>query len=209
MTVRINNFFPGELFPDVTIAGCIDIFENAWPNPEATINMVESEIQKTDSGAYWQQAETMGSGAFQNIRTNKLMLVSHLAHVSNNPALQNVHNQFYMLLLAATATYAKKYQINEGFWHEEYNLLKYDSGEEYKGHYDGGTGTGRSISALVYLNDNYEGGDLEFVHFGIKIKPQKGMLVLFPSNFAYTHIAHPVTSGAKYALVTWIRDRQP
>jgi predicted 2-oxoglutarate/Fe(II)-dependent dioxygenase YbiX len=34
------------------------------------------------------------------------------------------------------------------------------------------------------------------------------MLILFPSNYAYSHIAHPVTSGTKYAMVTWIRDRE-
>jgi predicted 2-oxoglutarate/Fe(II)-dependent dioxygenase YbiX len=67
---------------------------------------------------------------------------------------------------------------------------------------------GRVVSAILYLNDDYEGGHLEFPNFGIKIKPQAGMLILFPSNYAYTHAAHPVTKGTKYALVTWIRDRQ-
>ena len=67
---------------------------------------------------------------------------------------------------------------------------------------------GRSVSAICYLNDDYEGGELEFVNFKLKIKPQAGMMILFPSNFAYMHIAHPVTSGTKYAMVTWIRDRQ-
>jgi predicted 2-oxoglutarate/Fe(II)-dependent dioxygenase YbiX len=59
----------------------------------------------------------------------------------------------------------------------------------------------------VYLNDDYEGGEVEFVNFGIKIKPQPGMLLLFPSTYPYAHIAHPVTSGVKYAIVTWIHDR--
>jgi len=66
---------------------------------------------------------------------------------------------------------------------------------------------GRSISALCYLNSDYEGGEIEFVNFGVKIKPESGMMILFPSNYAYMHIAHPVISGIKYALVTWIRDR--
>ena len=57
----------------------------------------------------------------------------------------------------------------------------------------------QSLSNPNYLESN--------TNFDIKIKPQPGMLILFPSNFAYTHIAHPVTSGSKYALVTWIKDR--
>jgi predicted 2-oxoglutarate/Fe(II)-dependent dioxygenase YbiX len=86
-------------------------------------------------------------------------------------------------------------------------MLKYRSGEEYKAHYDGGTMSGRAVSALVYLNSDYEGGEIEFPHFGIKIKPEAGMMLLFPSNFAYRHIAHPIRSGTKYSLVTWIRDQ--
>jgi predicted 2-oxoglutarate/Fe(II)-dependent dioxygenase YbiX len=91
--------------------------------------------------------------------------------------------------------------------HEKYNMLKYSGGQEYKAHFDGTTETGRTLSAIIYLYSNFEGGEVEFVNYGIKIKPQPGMLLLFPSNYAYTHIAHPVTNGTKYALVTWIADR--
>jgi predicted 2-oxoglutarate/Fe(II)-dependent dioxygenase YbiX len=209
MATQINGFFPGDLMPTRSVAGCIDIYESAWPNPQQTIAMLENECANPDSGSYWQQAETIDSGAFQSYRTNKMLSISHLAQVSNNPVLQNVHNQFNMLLLASTIPYARRYDIREQFWHEGYSCLKYSGGEHYKAHYDGGTGVGRSISALVYLNSDYDGGELEFVHFKIKIKPQPGMLILFPSNYAYLHVAHPVTKGTKYALVTWIRDRQP
>lgn len=207
MSLNVNGFFPGELKPDTTIGGCIDIFENAWPNPEHTIQMAESECSKPHSGAYWQRAGTIGQGPFQNARTNMVLEVTHLADVSNNPALQNIHNQFNMLLLAASVPYAQRYGIAEGLIHEGYGLLRYEGGQEYKAHYDGGTPTGRAISAVCYLNNDYEGGEIEFPHFNVKIKPLPGMLILFPSNFAYSHIAHPVTKGTKYAMVTWIRDR--
>jgi predicted 2-oxoglutarate/Fe(II)-dependent dioxygenase YbiX len=208
MATNVNGLYPGEIYPDAVVGGCINIYENVWPNPQRTIEMVERECANPNSGAFWQRAETIGKGPFQEARTNKLLSVSHLADVSNNGVLQNVHNQFYMSLLATTIPYATKYSINETMWHEGYNLLKYETLQEYKAHYDGDTGLGRVISAIVYLNNDYEGGELEFPNFGIKIKPEPGMMILFPSNFAYTHIAHPVTKGTKYALVTWIRDRQ-
>jgi predicted 2-oxoglutarate/Fe(II)-dependent dioxygenase YbiX len=111
-----------------------------------------------------------------------------------------------MLLLAATIPYARKHDIDE-LYHEGYNMLRYSTGQEYKAHADGGTGLGRAISAIVYLNDDYEGGEVEFVNFGVKIKPKPGMLLLFPSTYPYTHVAHPVKDGIKYAIVTWIHDR--
>jgi hypothetical protein len=207
MSLNINGFFPGELQADTTVGGCIDIYENAWPHPAKTIEMVEKEVALPDSDIYWQKAETIGSGAFQNARSNKLMAVSYFASLANNAVMQNVHNQFNMLLLATTNVYAKKYNIHETFYHETYSLLKYSHGQEYTEHYDGATGIGRCISCIAYLNSDYEGGEIEFVNFGVKIKPQAGMLIIFPSNFAYRHIAHPVTSGVKYNLVTWIKDR--
>lgn len=207
MTLCVNGIFPGELTPDATIAGCIDIFENVWPDPAETIKLAEKECSNSNSGAYWTRAETQDHGVFQNYRTNDLLPVTYLARASNNSLLQNIHNQFYMVLLAATNPYAKKYDIQEQFFHEGYSLLRYRNGEEYKGHYDGGTKINRVTSAILYLNNDYEGGELEFPNFGIKIKPEPGMLVLFPSNYAYRHIAHPVTSGTKYALVTWLRDQ--
>ena len=33
------------------------------------------------------------------------------------------------------------------------------------------------------------------------------MLILFPSSYPYMHIAHPVTKGTKYNLVTWLREK--
>jgi predicted 2-oxoglutarate/Fe(II)-dependent dioxygenase YbiX len=208
MTIVVNGFFPGELKSDANVGGCIDIFENAWPNPTETIHMAEKECANPDSGVFWERAPTIGNGVFQSQRTNKLLAVTHLANLSNNAALQAIHNQFNMLLLASTIPYAQKYGIKEPLWHEGYSLLKYSQTEEYKAHYDGSTGIGRALSCIVYLNDDYEGGELEFVHFGIKIKPKTGMLVIFPSNYAYMHASHPVTKGTKYALVTWIKDRE-
>lgn len=207
MTIKVNGLFPGELKPNATVGGCIEIFENAWPNPQETIAMAEQECSNPNSGIYWERATTIGNGAYQNARTNKMLGITYLAEINNNPALQNIHNQLNVLLLAATIPYAKRHGINEGLWHEYYSMLRYSSGEEYKEHYDACSENARIISCLVYLNNDYEGGEIEFPAFQIKIKPQPGMLILFPSNFAYRHIAHPVTSGQKYCLVTWIKDR--
>ena len=207
MSLKINGLYLGELFPNATVGGCIEIFENVWPNWKQTIELVDKECLNPDSGVYWERAVTLGGGPFQTHRTNRLIPITQIAEVSNNHLIQQINNQFYTLLLSSTNCYANRFGIKEPLWHEGYNLLKYSDGQEYKAHYDGGTAIGRSISAVCYLNDDYEGGEIEFVNYGIKVKPPAGSLILFPSNYAYTHIAHPVTSGTKYALVTWIKDR--
>lgn len=206
MAIKVNGLFPGILLPNKTIAGCIDIFESVWPNPEETIQMIENESIIPDSGVFWTRATTLEDGINQNARTNYHLGISAMADEANNIVAQQVHNQMYLLLLSSTIPYAQKHGIEE-LYHEGYNLLRYSSGQEYKAHFDGTTGTARSISAICYLNNNFTGGEIEFVNFGIKIKPEPGMLLLFPSNYAYRHIAHPVIDGTKYAIVTWIKDR--
>lgn len=206
MAIQVNGIFPGELYPNTTVAGCIDIFENVWPNPYETIEIIENECSNPDSGLNWSRAETIGHGINQDQRTNYDIGITYSAESYGNVVAQNIHNQFYLLLLASTIPYAKKHGIGEMF-HENYNMIRYSGGQEYKAHSDGETSTGRSISSILYLNNDYNGGEIEFVNFGIKIKPEPGMLLLFPSNYAYKHIAHPVIDGTKYAIVTWIKDR--
>ena len=66
----------------------------------------------------------------------------------------------------------------------------------------------RDISMLFYLNDNYTGGELEFTSLGLKIKPKTGMMIAFPSYKEFAHKVHPVTSGFRYSLVTWLETEK-
>lgn len=61
----------------------------------------------------------------------------------------------------------------------------------------------RDLSLLIYFSSGYEGGELEFPNFGMAIKPQSGLLVAFPSDRRYAHIAHPTKAGVRYAMVSW------
>ena len=194
------------LQPTRTVGGCIDIFENVWPDPKGTIELMEKECNDVESGVRWKRAGTIGAGVNQKHRTNYLTEITANARDYDNLVCQSIHNQMYSLLTSTTIPYAQKHDIDQ-LQHEEYSMLRYSGGQEYKAHADGTTATGRAVSAILYLNDDYEGGEVEFVNFDVKIKPKPGMLLLFPSTYPYTHIAHPVKSGTKYAIVTWIHDR--
>jgi predicted 2-oxoglutarate/Fe(II)-dependent dioxygenase YbiX len=66
----------------------------------------------------------------------------------------------------------------------------------------------RDISLLFYLNDNYTGGELEFTQLGLTIKPKPGMMIAFPSYKEFAHKVHPVTSGFRYSLVSWLETEK-
>ena len=98
-------------------------------------------------------------------------------------------------------------------WYEEPQLLRYTPGGYYRYHSDAyylvpesaawRKVVDRDISILLYLNNDYEGGELEFKRFSYTLKPRAGMLVWFPSDVRYEHMAKPVISGERYVLVSW------
>lgn len=98
-------------------------------------------------------------------------------------------------------------------WYEEPQLLRYAPGDYYRHHSDAyylipeknawRKAVDRDISLLLYLNDGYEGGQVEFKRFSYFLQPKAGMLVWFPSDVRYEHMAMPVVSGQRYALVSW------
>jgi predicted 2-oxoglutarate/Fe(II)-dependent dioxygenase YbiX len=85
------------------------------------------------------------------------------------------------------------------------HLLKYDKTGHLPAHQDQGIST-RVLSVLLYLNDDYEGGEIEFRHSGLKFKPEAGSVLFFPSNFLYVHEVYPVTKGPRYALPNWYHN---
>jgi hypothetical protein len=62
----------------------------------------------------------------------------------------------------------------------------------------------RDYTGLVYLNDNFTGGELVFPDRDVVIIPKPGLLVGFPSNHKFVHAVPKVLSGKRYTLPVWI-----
>ena len=58
------------------------------------------------------------------------------------------------------------------------------------------------VSALLYLNDDYVGG--EFYVAGKLFEPEQGSAIIFPSNFMFPHEAKTVWKGMRWSIVTWM-----
>jgi predicted 2-oxoglutarate/Fe(II)-dependent dioxygenase YbiX len=63
----------------------------------------------------------------------------------------------------------------------------------------------RDLSVVYFLNEDFAGGELVFPELDLLIKPEAGTLICFPSDHNYIHGVNPVTSGHRYAIVTWMR----
>ena len=82
-------------------------------------------------------------------------------------------------------------------------LLRYEPGDMFHNHFDAAKTYPRIVSVSMFLNDDFEGGELEFKEFGIKLKPDAGDIVVFCSSYPYMHQVHPVKTGIRYSVVKW------
>lgn len=193
---------PQRLEPTEIILGAVALYENIWPDYQETITAIEEEEEKVSR---FVRATLVNATNPSNYRSNYNMGITTAAN-EGNETFRKLNNRFYDTLLAATQSYTETMMLDSLHHVEGYNLLRYRGGQSYKAHFDGSTRTRRAVSPILYLNDDYEGGEIEFVHFQTKIKPTAGTLLIFPASYPYAHIAHPVTSGTKYAIVTWLHD---
>lgn len=111
---------------------------------------------------------------------------------------------------------------------EPATVLHYDVGQRFAPHFDfldpaipghvpdlARRGQ-RVATALVYLNDDYEGGETEFPSINWRFRGRPGDALVFdnvdPSgapDMKSFHEGRPPTLGQKWLLSQWVRDRPP
>jgi prolyl 4-hydroxylase len=100
---------------------------------------------------------------------------------------------------------------------EALQALRYSPGQEYRPHFDyvEGVENRRIWTALIYLNEDYEGGATEFVRTGLQVRGRAGDVLVFRNareddeqDPLAQHAGLPVTAGTKYLATRWIRERR-
>jgi hypothetical protein len=64
--------------------------------------------------------------------------------------------------------------------------------------------TSRHLVFMTYLNDVNDCGETEFFHQNLKIKPKKGLTVIWPADWTYTHRGIPSMTEEKYIITGWL-----
>jgi hypothetical protein len=117
------------------------------------------------------------------------------------------HNLFYSLGLALKE-FRETFPYFKGpFKDMGYAIQRTNPGEYYHWHIDGGSHefSQRQLVAVWYLNDvPGPGGETEFLFQDVKVKPEKGKLVLFPPFWTHEHRGVTLQQGVKYIATTWV-----
>ncbi|MBO9516945.1 MAG: 2OG-Fe(II) oxygenase [Porphyrobacter sp.] len=111
-------------------------------------------------------------------------------------------------LAAATGT-----RVEQG---EPLNVLHYAPGQEYREHMDTlpHVTNQRTVTALIYLNTGYVGGETRFPEQNLSVAGGGGDMVAFDNTLPdgspdprSRHAGAPVRQGAKWAATRWIRAK--
>ena len=100
-------------------------------------------------------------------------------------------------------------------WGEPLNVLRYKQGQQFRPHHDGrGSEDGpmRIMTALIWLNEQFDGGETEFPRLNIRVRGGVGDMLVFRNvhddgseDDRVLHAGLPVTNGVKWMASRWIR----
>ena len=139
------------------------------------------------------------------------------------------NDYIYSTLQKAFDDVARDYAKSQGITDEPklfpmYPIKKYQAGTFMGAHFDQQEGDERlKVSFVMYLNDDYEGGEISFTikdpkgpiqgttpdsdfakanpsDYNFAVKPEAGSIIVFPPSAPYHHTAHLVKNGYKYMV---------
>jgi hypothetical protein len=58
---------------------------------------------------------------------------------------------------------------------------------------------------MTYLNDVTDGGETGFFYQDVKIKPQKGLTLIWPADWTFTHRGQISQTSEKMVVTGWLR----
>jgi hypothetical protein len=86
-------------------------------------------------------------------------------------------------------------------------IQRMQPGVDLKSHTDQHTDPSIRYAAIIYLNDDYNNGELFFEKLDLELRPRPKSLLLFPGNEDYQHGVKTVSDGPiRYVLVGFIKE---
>jgi hypothetical protein len=181
----------------------IHYYKKVIEDPQAFIKELEymDSFQSTGSQiSKWEQWNSSGNDAvFGSVKRCFLNMFENITEADrSNSKLCSIitHN-----VISIGEQYSKESGIDLGYLPVYFGINKYNVGVHMGAHVDAydGAEDESTVSMVMYLNDDYEGGEIEFPNHGILLKPEAGSVVVFASK-GVLHDPKPTKSGTKYMV---------
>lgn len=168
------------------------VLENAMPD-----SLANSCIELAEQARVWKAGgvEDQAHTARRRVHTANLKTISMELDNTMYPYVNNVLREYIARVPTA---------IKCGVAYDtQYEILKYQTGDEYKEHVDASSTYSRILSCSFSLNDGYSGGEWSFFDGSYVVNVPKNAAIIFPSGFLFPHAITPITEGTRYSLITW------
>jgi hypothetical protein len=96
--------------------------------------------------------------------------------------------------------------MNSWSLQDGFNIQKYKPKQAFHGLHCERSGLNsckRHLVFMTYLNDIKQGGETEFYYQKFKIKPEKGLTVIWSADWTFTHKGHTTIDEDKYIITGW------
>jgi hypothetical protein len=185
----------------------LNIYHNVFSTEDATRYISTLESNLTDGKFYtWSEAQVTNSTTpikkARDCVDFRYKQENLGPRNDNNAELIDLHQEIYEKLKLCIDDYCRYWGINITYY-EAFNFVKYEGeGKHFRIHADHGPAYNCTVSAVIYINDDYEGGELQFPRLdNLVYTPKSGDIAVFPSNYIYEHASLPMKSGTKYCVV--------
>jgi signal peptidase I len=185
----------------------LNIYRNTFSTEDANryINILESNLSQNKTYKWSDATVTNSPNPIKKARDCvdfKYKQENLGPRNENNAELLDLHQEIYEKLKLCIDDYARYWGINVVYY-EAFNFVKYEGeGTHFNIHADHGPAYNCTVSAVIYINDDYEGGEIKFPRLDNYVHtPRVGDIAVFPSNYIYEHASLPMKSGTKYCVV--------
>jgi predicted 2-oxoglutarate/Fe(II)-dependent dioxygenase YbiX len=141
------------------------------------------------------------SELFSNYGNNEQEFTVHTYHEIqglDSDLLDMIQETALMVYSFVLNNYNSKF---DHFIDEKTHIAKFVEGKGMHEHFD--ASRPNDIATLIYLNNDYDGGDIYFPKYEISFKPEPGDLLCFPDNPSFVHGVKPIIRGTRFTLPRW------
>lgn len=140
-----------------------------------------------------------------DLNVNNTIWSQRIVHATQAPELKDIGKQYIELV---TNKIKSDFELDKPIFTDILCFNRWRVGDMQHPHADDENGfEWRKFGCVLYLNDEYEGGNIYFPNQNLSIKPKANTLAFFPGNREFLHGVEAVTSGIRYTLSTfWTYD---
>ena len=184
---KLNNFISGYYIDESLCDEMIEYFENSKKQKPGHLYSKDGKLV---------------------VDTSRKASTDIPCHFRNDPPLI----QRYAGELAKCIEQYKKQYIwcdqHQSAWSfcDDFNIQKYKPSESYSVWHFEKSGPGtiyRHLTFMTYLNDVKKGGETEWYYQKLKTKPEKGLTVIWGTDWTTAHRGIPAPEETKYIATGW------